>query len=44
MQCPTCGAEVPTRANPAILGVDNARLVQEVAEARQQQAATSCTA
>jgi signal transduction histidine kinase len=41
MQCPTCGAEVPSKANPAILAADNARLIQEVAEARQQQAATS---
>jgi GAF domain-containing protein len=40
MQCAKCGAEIAASTDPAILSAENARLVQELAEARQQQAAT----
>src|SRR5215470_15767564 len=33
-------AEIPASTDPAILSAENARLVEELAEARQQQAAT----
>jgi two-component system, NtrC family, sensor kinase len=38
MQSSKRGAEIPASTDPAILAADNARLVQELAEARQQQA------
>jgi hypothetical protein len=41
MQCSKPGAEISASTNPAILVAENARLVQELAEARQQQAVTS---
>ena len=42
MQCSKPGADIPARTDdPTILAADNARLVRELDEARQQQAATS---
>jgi GAF domain-containing protein len=35
MNCPKCDAQIPLSADPAILAAENARLVQELAEARQ---------
>jgi GAF domain-containing protein len=40
MQCAKPGAEIAASADPAVLAADYARVVQELAEARQQQAAT----
>jgi hypothetical protein len=40
MQCAKHGAEIAARSDPAILAADYKRVVQELAEARQQQAAT----
>jgi GAF domain-containing protein len=40
MQCSKCGAEIAASTDPDILPADYARVVQELAEARQQQAAT----
>ena len=39
MQCAKCGAEIAASADPAILSAEIARLAQELAESRQQQAA-----
>jgi signal transduction histidine kinase/putative methionine-R-sulfoxide reductase with GAF domain len=36
MQCSNCGAEVAASTDPAILAAENARLVEELAESRQQ--------
>jgi hypothetical protein len=40
MQCAKSGAEIAASTDPAILSTENARLIQELAEARLQQAAT----
>jgi GAF domain-containing protein len=40
MQCSKCGAEITASTDPAILAAENARLARELAESRQQQAAT----
>src|SRR5262245_15639489 len=41
MQCSKCGAEIAARTDLTILPTEHAGLVQELAEARRQQAATS---
>jgi GAF domain-containing protein len=41
MQCSKCGAEIAASTDPNILTADYARVVRELKEARQQQAATS---
>src|SRR5262245_52484506 len=41
MQCSKCGAEIAASTDPAIRATDYARVVGELEEARQQQAATS---
>src|SRR5262245_54339845 len=43
MQCSNCGAEIAASTDPDILAAENARLVEELAESSQQQAATSET-
>ena len=40
MHCPKCDAQIPLSADPAILSADHARVVRELEESRQQQAAT----
>jgi hypothetical protein len=40
MQRSKCGVEIAARTDPDILVVENANLIQELAEARQQQVAT----
>jgi hypothetical protein len=40
MQCSKCGAEIAASTDPAILAADYARVVRELEESRQQQAAT----